>query len=132
MTPTRTARFAQPIVVRMLTAVIVAGTAATVLVAGAHSSIKTTASIEARANLVGYAGSYAQAECLRAEVRGLVPRGAGVYLGPGNTAQSQILSRSVTLWAVPTPDPLEASWTLSLQNAPGGCAGTRVVATRNR
>jgi hypothetical protein len=132
MTPTPSARSAQPTVARTLAAVMVAGVAAVVLVAGAHSSIRTTASIDARANQVGFAGAYAQTECLRTEVRGLVPRGAGVYLGPGTTEASQILSRSVTLWAVPTPDPQNASWTLSLQNVPGGCAGTRVVATRNR
>ncbi len=132
MTPTPNARAAQRTVAGRLTAVIVAGAAAVVLAAGAHSSIKTTSSIGTRADLVGYAGAYAQTECLRAEARDVVPRGATVYLGPWNTEASQILSRSVTLWAVPTPDPRQAGWTLSLQNAPGGCAGTRIVAVRNR
>jgi len=115
----------------MLTAVIVAGASAVVLVAAVHSSTATTASLGTHAEQVGFTASYAQAECLRAEVRGLVPRGATVYLGSGSTAQSQVLSRSVTLWAVPTPDPRQAEWTLTLDNE-GGCSGVRIFAARDR
>lgn len=109
---------------------VVAVVASVVLLAAAHTSLDTTSTLVSPGQAAGWRSTYANALCLQREFHVVVPKGSSVYLGDGNTAESQSLLEAATLWAHPVARREAASWDVSLQ--PGrGCAGLTIVLHRS-
>ncbi|HWE57974.1 MAG TPA: hypothetical protein VG435_20905 [Acidimicrobiales bacterium] len=77
---------------------------------------------------VDYQAALAQRQCLTAEARRVVPKGARVYAGPAG-ADAQELIESVQSWATVTA-PSKAQWTLVLDQTGGPCYGEGVHVVR--
>ena len=117
-------------VLRLVAWIAVAAGASVGLLAAAHTSLDTTASLVTRSSIDGWDASYQQHRCIQAAFHRAVPKGASVYVGGGaGEATQQLLLQSATLWANPVASESSARWIVSLQ--PGTeCLGYTVHAAR--
>lgn len=101
------------------------------LLAAAHTSLETTASLVTPSSISGWNSTYVQHSCLRAVFRHAVPKGTSVYVGGETTPASQLLLEAAALWANPVLNESSARWIVSLQ--PGNeCVGYTLHAQRRR
>jgi hypothetical protein len=112
--------------------IAVAAGASVGLLAAAHTSLQTTASLVTPSSIGAWDASYEQHRCLQAVFHRAVPRGASFYVGGAATPErQQLLLQSATLWATPVVTESSARWIVSLQ--PGTeCFGYTLHAERRR
>ena len=110
--------------------VVIVVTVAVVLVAAAHSAVRTTSALAGPVAGRSWSVLYEQQACLRAALRRSLPRGAEVYLKtPTVGLEDDLIFGAVLLtpWAHPTTA-AAAHWTVSIriEGAAGSCQGVGV------
>jgi hypothetical protein len=111
------ARFGRAFALSLIIAV-----ASVSLLAAAHTSVKTTASLMTRGEVAASRSAYEGYLCVQKAFHRAVPKGADVYLGHGPPFTSQLLAEVATLWARPVIRPSDARWSASLVPS-NGCGG---------
>ena len=102
------------------------------LLAAAHTSLQTTASLVTPSSIGAWDATYEQHRCLQAAFHRAVPRGASFYVGGASAPErQQLVLQSATLWATPVVTESSARWIVSLQ--PGTeCVGYTLHAERRK
>ena len=97
------------------------------LLAAAHTSLGTTASLVTPSSINGWSSTYEQHRCLQSEFHRAVPKGASVYVNSDATVPRQLLLEAAALWARPVLNEPTANWVVTLQ--PGTeCVGYNLSA----
>jgi hypothetical protein len=114
---------------RAVASLAVAIAVSIVLISAVHTSLRTTASIQAPGTGPFERSSYDSYLCVRREFERVVPKGARVYAGNGYGVSEQYLLEAATLWGVLVPEKSDAQWVATIQ--PGhGCLGFVIRAHR--
>jgi hypothetical protein len=106
----------------------IATTVVVVVLAAAHSSLKSTSLLAGPAVRWTSTVRYDQQTCLQAAVRRSVPKGALVYLATSRIIEKPIMifeAVLVTPWADPTTR-AAAQWTVSVGRQDHACRGLAV------
>ena len=99
------------------------------LISAVHTSLRTTASLQAPGTGPSERASYDSYLCVRQEFERVVPKGVKVYAGNGYGVSEQYLLEAATLWGVLVSEKSDAQWVATIQ--PGnGCLGFVIRAHR--
>jgi hypothetical protein len=111
-----------------LVRLVIVAAVTVVIVAGAHSSVKTTSLLAGPAVRWTSTVRYDEQTCLQAAVRRSVRKGARVYLVTSRIIDKPIMifeAELVAPWADPTTR-ANAQWSVSVNRGGNGCRGLEV------